>query len=248
MAEQNEQGAAAEAVAAPQIRQPNGGGEPPPRRPPPPPPPPPPPVPSFQPAFYIFRLDSFTITNTRSVHEDTDHVTVGLKVGDAVPAPQTNHMGDVNNGTFQVGLQFGPTLVATPNEPVAFNYQIVNNGHASNADIEQKLSAGAIALLAKVFSLSTPWTAILGVVINFVFGFAFADCDGPVAVDQINLTGQSLWAWTHGVGVHSETKFYPGTDSATGCGSNSEYFVTWSIVGAGLASTSALTGVLAPQF
>jgi hypothetical protein len=215
----------------------NGGGEPPPPRPPLPPPPPPPPVPAFQPAYYTFRLDSFTITNTRSVDEDTDHVTVGLKVGDRVFDPQTKHMGDVDNGTHQVGLQFGPVLVDSEAESIAFNYQIVNNGHASDSDIEQKLAAGAIALLTKVFSLGTPWTAVLGIVINYIFGFIFADCDGPVAVDQINITGGTLWAWTHGVGLHSETKYYPGTDSDVGCGSNSEYYVTWSMVGGGLATT-----------
>jgi hypothetical protein len=242
----NEQQTAATA-ARQAIRQPNGGREPNGGPEPPPPPPPPPPVPPFQPAFYIFRLDSFTITNTRASDEDTDHVTVGLKVGDAMPDPQTRHMGDVDNGTHQVGIQFGPILVTTPNDPVAFNYQIVNNGHSSDADIERQLTASAIALLAKVFSLSTPWTAILGVVVDIILRIVFADCDGPVAVDQINLSGQSLWAWTHGVGAYSETRFYPGTDSDFGCGSNSEYYVTWSIVGAGLASPPVLTGVLVPQ-
>ena len=214
------------------IRLPNG-------EPPPPPPPPPPP---FRPAYYVFRLDNFRITTTRSVFNDTDHVTIGLKVGDHVFDPKTRHMGDVDNGTHQVGLQFDPVLVDSPTTSVAFNYQIVNNGHAGNADIEQKLASGSIALLARVFSLSTPWTAVLSVVIPYIFGFIFADCDGPVAVDQINLTGASLWAWTHGIGAHSETKYYPGTDSATGCFDNSEYYVTSSIVGAGIASPAVVGG------
>jgi hypothetical protein len=179
--------------------------------------------------------------------EDTDHVTVGLKVGDTMPDPQTRHTGDVDNGTHQVGIQFGPILVTTPNDPVAFNYQILNNGHSSDADIEQKAAVAAAGLLLKLFSLSTPWTTILGVVIPYIIGLLFADCDGYVAVDQINLTGESLWAWTHGVGVYSETRYYPGTTSADGCGDNSEYYVTWSIVGAGLASRPILSGVLVPQ-
>jgi hypothetical protein len=169
-------------------------------------------------------------------------VTIGLKVGDHVFDPQTRHMGDVDNGTHEVGLQFGPVLVDSPTTSVAFNYQIVNNGHSSDADIEQKLAAAAIALLEQVFSLSTSWTIILAIIAPIVFTIIFADCDGPVAVDQVNLTGASLWAWTHGIGAHSETKYYPGTDSPTGCGDNSEYYVTSSIVGAGIASPAVVGG------
>src|SRR6266404_7135154 len=204
--------------------------------PPPPPnggaPPPPPPIPPFQPAHYIFRLDEFSISNTRSVDEDTDHVTFGLKVGNTMFEPQVKHMGDVDNGDHAVGLAFGPVLIDDPNTSVAVNYQIINNGHASDADIEQKLAAGAVALLGKVFSLATPWTAVLGVVVNFIFGLIFADCDGPVAVDQFNLTGGDLWGFTQGTSTHFWSRFYPGVDSPVGCGSNSEYWVVWSVVGA----------------
>jgi hypothetical protein len=201
--------------------------------------PPPPPPPPFRPAYYVFSLDSFTITETRSLHNDTDHVTIGLKVGGKVFDPQTKHMGDVNNGTH-AGLQFGPFLVDAPTTPIAFNFQILNNGHASQAEIEPKGAAAAIALLAHVFSLSTPWTAVLGIVFNYIWGVIFADCDGPVAVDHVNWTGADLWGLTHGVGTFSQSKFYPGIDSATGCGDNSQYYVQWSAIGSGVAAQSEI--------
>jgi hypothetical protein len=218
---------------------PGGSGEPGPR-------PSLPPPPAFQPSKYVFRLDSFEINNTRSLHEDTDHVTIGLKVGDKVFDPQTRHMGDLNNGTYEVGLEFGPILIDSPNTPVAFNFQIVNNGHADNADIEQKLSAGALSLLTKVFSLTTPWSVIVGAVWDYIFGFIFADCDGPVAVDQVNLTGEALWEWTHGVGIHSQGKHYAGQESPRGCGENSSYWVTWSVVGAGVVPTKIVHAEFVP--
>ena len=200
-------------------------------------------VPQFQPANYMFFLDSFDIYTTRSAGSDTDHVTFAVKVGDQVPQPITVHVGDVDNGHHNLqgrGLQFGPLLVTDPNAPISINFQIINNGHDSDANIEQKGTAAALALLAKVFSLSTPWTAVLGVVAEILGGILFADCDGPVAVDQINLTGATLWAWTEGVGLHRETKHYAGTDSAWGCGDNSSYGVTWGFIGAGVVPPAAL--------
>lgn len=206
------------------------------------PPPLPPAPPPFVPAFYTFRLDSFKITNTRALHEDTDCVTIGVKVGDQVFKPQTKSMGNLNNGTYRVGMQIGPVLVNKPDESIAFNYQIVNSGHKDPSDVAKQLEAGAVAALVKIFSLSTPWTAVLTVVGEFIMKLISLNCDGPCAVDQINVKGEDLWAWTHGVGTHSQTKFYT-IDSQGGCGSSPEYYVSWSIVGAGLAP-HVIPGVL----
>jgi hypothetical protein len=204
---------------------------------------PPPVPPPFQPASYLFFLDSFDIHTTRAVDEDTDHVTYAVQVGNQHPQPITVHLGDVDDGHHDLrgrGLQFGPLLVPDPNTPISFNFQIINNGHDDDANIEQKATAAALALLAKVFSLSTPWTAVLGVIVDILGGIFFADCDGPVAVDQINLTGATLWAWTQGIGLHRETKHYPGTDSPIGCGDNSSYDVTWGIQGTGVVPLPAI--------
>src|SRR5215471_14864626 len=100
-------------------------------------------------ALYTFQLDRFHISNTRSRHTDTDYVTIGLQVGDRTFPAQTKAMGDLNNGDYPVGLAFEDILIADPATPVIFNYQIVNNGHASQADLDKALTSGAAQLAAK---------------------------------------------------------------------------------------------------
>jgi hypothetical protein len=209
-------------------------------------PPPAPAPPQFQPAHYTMRLDSFFIGTTRAVHLDTDHVTFGLKVGDRTFDPQIRHMGDVNDGEHLVGLEFDDVVVDSPGTPVVLNYQILNSGHQNQAEIEQQLTGGALALLAKTFSLGTPWTVMLGVALPFFLGLIFADCDGPVAVDQVEINGDTLWQWTAGIGTHSETRFYT-VESQDGCGDSPRYWVTWSVVGTGVIpqQPSVIQAVLA---
>ena len=55
-----------------------------------------------------FSLDNFRITDTRSVHEDTDYVTVSITVGTNPTVTKTQRVGDVNNGTHNVGLAWPP--------------------------------------------------------------------------------------------------------------------------------------------
>ena len=57
----------------------------------------------------------------------------------------------------------------------------------------------------------------------------FANCDGPVAAGVHVFTGAELASPTLGGKVLTETDHNPGTDSPTGCGRNSNYYVTWSI-------------------
>lgn len=65
-------------------------------------------------AVFSFTLDSFQITDTRSLHEDTDYVTYTLVVkdqnGNGGPRMLTKYMGDVNNGSrrkFDVLQHYG---------------------------------------------------------------------------------------------------------------------------------------------
>jgi hypothetical protein len=61
--------------------------------------------------------------------------------------------------------------------------------------------------------------------------FIFPDCDGFVAVGTI---GQTKASWDELISSSPNTTFrrsirYPGSDSPAGCGSNSDYTVTWSV-------------------
>ncbi len=179
--------------------------------------PPAPAPPAFRAAFYKFRLESMHIDNTRSLNNDTDHAGFGLMVGGTAVGggPQTKFLGDVNNGDHDIGLEFG-VAISSANEVIKFNYTIVNTGGNPSA-VAQTIINGLKGLIVGALTLGAFWTAVLAAIIPFLQQILGGACDGVVAADQFQFTGN-----------------YPGTDSAIGCGSNSEYTVTWSISGAGL--------------
>jgi hypothetical protein len=202
---------------------------------------------------YSFSLDSFRITDTRSLHKDTDYVSISLAVGSAPPMTKVKKMGDLNNGTFKTGLLFDNVSVADT-VPVVFTYTIVNNGHGSQANVEKALQqagtqlaqkaseAAARAVGAEIGSLlgasigtaavpivGTALGALAGWLVGEIGGILFANCDGPVAAGVHVFTGAELASATRGGTVLTETDHNPGTDSPTGCGRNSNYYVTWSI-------------------
>jgi len=195
------------------------------------PPSPPGPPPPFQPASYIFVLNQFHIDNTRSVDQDTDTVSFAVKIGQQMMGdPQIKHMGDVDNGDHPVNLQFGPFLIDNPATPVVMNFAIINNGHAAQKDLDNALVQAGASIAALAIGGASGWVVIAKKIIEFLGGIIFADCDGPVAGDQIEFTGDSLHAQTARFNTLTETRNYPGTDSSTGCGSNSMYSVTWSVL------------------
>jgi LGFP repeat-containing protein len=181
-------------------------------------------------SHYVVSLDGFHIDNTRSVHNDTDHVNFAMKIGSqAMPESQTRDTGDVNNGDHLVGLCFGPLLI-DPAAPIVFNYQILNSS-ADGGKIKAVFDDVAKALAGSSAVTGNWWAAAALAVARYAAGFIMpGNCDGPVAVDQISVTGADLINWTQGNGIYAETRFYPGTDSNVGCGSNSRYFVTWSVI------------------
>ena len=176
---------------------------------------------------YTFSIDSFQILNTRSMHEDTDHVTIALKVGTKVYPAQVKHMGKLNNGTFKVNLTFKDVEVPTPETKVVMSYLIMNSGHDKDK-VSEWLKKGAEGLLSKGAAASGG----LGTVVSYLGGLGInvllPNCDGWVAGDHLNLTGKTLAGY--GTVGHRETRNYPGVDSPWGCGSNSHYKVTFSIV------------------
>jgi hypothetical protein len=191
-----------------------------------------------------FSLDSFRITDTRSRHEDTDYVSFTLLIRDAngngTPQTLKKSMGNLNNGTFNVGLSF-PNIVVPTNGSVVFNYLIVNSGHTSESDIDKLLEAagGALAqkgLVAGGTALGTAILPGLGTILGAIAGWLAteissifnANCDGPVAAEQVTLTYADLMAKIAN-GPYTHETPNPGTDSATGCGGNSMYYVTWHV-------------------
>lgn len=198
--------------------------------------------PVLLPEKYTFTLDSFRITNTRSRHEDTDYVSFTLlvkpKTGNGTPQTLKKSMGNLNNGTFAVNLAFKDVEVH-PEDTVTMNYLIVNSGHKSESQIFSTLdstagklaTAGATAAVGALIGsaipgLGTALGAVAGWLAGEITGVLDADCDGAVAAEQDTLDYHDLMAKTLKGDFKQETK-HPGTDSAHGCGSNSEYYVTW---------------------
>jgi hypothetical protein len=191
--------------------------------------------------IFTFTLASFNITETRSRHDDTDYVSFTLLVksstGSGTPKTLTKSMGDVNNGVHNVNLSF-PNIAIDPSETVVLNYLIVNSGHKSPSEVESGLEtagtklavAGATALGGAIGSVIPGFGTILGGAVGFLAGeltgLLDADCDGAVAAEQDTLVYNDLIARTANGTFSQETK-HPGTDSPSGCGSNSVYYVTW---------------------
>jgi LGFP repeat len=217
--------------------------------------------------YYYFVVSKFHIDKTRAWHKDTDVVSFAIKVGDQTLDPQIRDTGDVDDGDHVLNMAFGPMHIAGPDTQVAFNYQIANRGNQSYADIEKKLKEGIDKLFLPkaltVYAGRSPqdagagssgsssssggcdWLCAAAIVGGTViWPLLTPDCDGPVASDQVVATPATLNEWTGGTGTHSETRFYPGSDSAVGCGGNSNYSVTWYVV----RSEHKLYGLIAEKW
>ncbi|WP_346148985.1 hypothetical protein [Kitasatospora cinereorecta] len=193
------------------------------------------------------------ILTTRSAHEDSDKASLSLATSSESFKTEYRDLGDVNDGVYRIGLKVGPVRVDNPGEKVVFNYQIVNAGHHSASDVEKslRLAGGALANLG-VKAASTAAGGVLGATVGGIvlpvigsilgaaagwliggfFDLIFADCDGPVAVEQVAVTGLDLWRNTSVSqnGVWWRETFHDGLDSPDGCGDNSRYYTTWSVV------------------
>ena len=137
---------------------------------------------------YTFTLKSFKITNTRSLHEDTDFVSMAVAVGNNAPIVlPTKSMGDLNNGTFQVNLSI-PNVVIGPTDKVAFSYAIVNTGYDANK-VEQDLKKAVTAAVGKASSAAGDATiSLVGseakTWLTKLENLVFPNCDGSVAAGE----------------------------------------------------------------
>ena len=191
--------------------------------------------------FATFTMDSFGISNTRSLHNDTDFVYLSANVGANPIVFVKKSMGDVNNGTHSVGLSL-EVDIPDDDTVVVFNYLIMNNGHGGN-DAKAKAAQAALNTIAEEIIKHGAITAAAVTVGSFLVPFfasalaaiagimaateaallLFADCDGLVAAGALPFTCSDLIRRTAAGQKIAENANHPGTDSADGCGSNSQY-------------------------
>lgn len=194
-----------------------------------------------------FTMDSLAISDTRSLHNDTDFVHLSATVGGNPSVFVTKPLGDLNNGTHSVGLS---VEVDIPDDDtiVVFNYLVMNNGHGGN-DAKAKAAQSALSTIAEeiirhgaisataitVGSFAVPFfvsalAAVAGILAATEAALLlFADCDGVVAAGAIPFTCADLIRKTNAGQKIPEVTDHHGNNSPHGCGSNSRYSTTCSI-------------------
>ncbi|MGA9565022.1 MAG: hypothetical protein WBS19_05825 [Candidatus Korobacteraceae bacterium] len=206
-------------------------------------------------AFYTFTVEGFHIDKLRSLIQDTDEVSGSLQVGsDKLPA-QSRSNGSIGGGDYPIGFVFGPKLVSQSTTPVVLCY-LIYNGDASklpnslagfSADLVGKAVQSLITAKSPEqydlnditrdgvdsdnFNWDDPsWIKLLEVVT--LASFVFPDCDGFVAagtIAKVKTSWDALIDQAGGVTLHQSVR-YPGSDSPSGCGGNSDYTVRWSVL------------------
>lgn len=199
-----------------------------------------------------FSLDNFIISNPRSLHTDTDYVTVSVTVGNNAAITKTQAMGDLGDGTHAVGLAVSANIPTDVPTPVVFSYVIMNNGNSDHAAVQKGVEA-ALASLGKAgaqavakqiaqpigqaigatigASIGTAVVPIIGTGIGALAGWLtgeigsvlFANCDGVVATGIRAFVSTDLLAETNNGATIREGVKHPGTNSPDGCGANSSY-------------------------
>jgi len=202
--------------------------------------------------LYTFIVEDFFIHDTRSIHNDTLQLSYSAFVdGDAV-ANRVISLGDFDNGEYST-VDYVPSdqspglaqvVINDPTAEVAFMFQLVNAGNVPAGALSGRLAAtadqlagitaglagaGATSISAAVLTDAFPAGLLLEAFAN-LWSWLTVDCDGPVAVDQISGPRYVLDAWTDNATQTFRTRrTYPGSDSSTGCGGNSNYEAIWSL-------------------
>ncbi len=208
---------------------------------------------SVDPVTCTIGLDSFFIKTTRSLHKDTDFVTVSLAIANRPTLSQTRAVGDVGDGNHALNMSF-PHVSIAPHETAVLTYAIVNSGHQDSGKVIQTLEQAIkdIATLGAKFAASeagaalgatlgasigtaavpfigTAVGAVAGYLLSKGFNLLFANCDGPVAAAVRALTYDQIKAVVASGKPQPHTDDHPGVNSPHGCGANSHYTVTWSV-------------------
>lgn len=209
------------------------------------------------PTLYRFAVENVRVSTPRSLYKDTDTAQCSVTPGNWPTQTVTQALPDLGVPTpeeAQTNLLYFQPVAVELCEEVIFNYQVVNKGNPDPNVVDaalnkagKSLAQQAIKSIAKelgqgitvitsiqIGSLSSVPVigSILGLVeqwlISQLEGIIFANCDGIVAVEQLVISGRDLHLRT-AHGPYRVTTTHPGTNSATGCGENSKYEVTWSI-------------------
>src|SRR5262249_54448900 len=104
---------------------------------------------------FTFTLTQLGIRTLRSAHSDTDFVTVSGAAGHAPAINVERDLGDVGTGFIPLNMAVGPLIVQDTEDGVAFNYIVVNSGHASPDETRDALKTASTDLAERGASAAT---------------------------------------------------------------------------------------------
>ena len=180
-------------------------------------------------ASYTFKLENVTIRNLRSKKSDTDLLASTAVINGTQAQIGQTRLGDLQQGSHDISFLTEIDEVA-PTDRINFAYTIANSGSSDAQTVDNAL-AGIIGKIAPVVVPDKTTSALIALAAQawtVLFNLLDPDCDGPVVADSISATGADLASWTQ-AGPLTRTVSFVGSNSASGCGSNSFYEVTYSI-------------------
>lgn len=179
-------------------------------------------------------IESVRIENTRSKHEDTDHIELCFQVGSAIPQLQYKFLGNLNSGTHAISAR-ALSWPVNPGDVLLLNYMMVNSSVTPPAPASVQAYLEGITLewinaknppplnfTSQVAALYEACRTGIAPIFNP------ASCDGMVAAEFDSFTYDQIAEMTAGA-IFTYTTHHPGIHSNSGCGPNSQYDVTWTL-------------------
>lgn len=196
--------------------------------------------------FAIEWVDASTMRTghfgTKAYGKDQDTISMEVRVNGKVVSTHHRYIGDVQNGE---SMSVGDKIQVPMDDPAArvtLSFIVVNHGDGDTAQLESVLKQGfdklnqwadkqvgaeVGALIGGAIGgpLGTALGAAVGYGLEKAWDFAFPDCDGVVAYDVIQASAATVNDYVGAGDPYIVQKHYPGSSSADGCGSNSDYVV-----------------------
>jgi hypothetical protein len=203
--------------------------------------------------LYTFTVETFNISNTRALINDTLWLGYSAYVDGDLVANLQQKLGNFDNGSYQTANYFSPgvgpglanVVINDPDAKAGFIFQLINSGNVPANALTGQLAATADQLTSILVSIAGIGAASIGgAAASYAFPSgltqaAFAtlwswlniDCDGPVAVDQVSGPRYALDAWTDNPAKKiTINRDYPGSSAPFGCNpDNSLYNLIWSL-------------------
>jgi hypothetical protein len=203
-------------------------------------------------ARYTIECIQLHAAQIRSAHNDTDHFTQSLKLLDGSGQVITDYgskvweIGNIGAGwSSGVPAAYTYTAVLPPaGASLSWAWTVVNAGGGSAQQVRQWGDQTADSLASKLVSAGIQslaggniWVglgeiAAAGVVEGLaqLWNLMFADCDGAVITDAVLLDRQTLSGTANRIPVNPSVRDYPGKNSPSGCGANSDYQLSYQAV------------------